>query len=142
MREAAREFNWNLNYGGIALMWRGGCIIRSVFLGNIKEAFERNPDLSNLLLDDFFKNAINRCQESWRQVVSNSVLWGVPVPAMSAALAFYDGYRSERLPANLLQAQRDFFGAHTYELLGQEGKFVHTNWTGTGGNVSASTYLA
>ncbi|XP_037041425.1 6-phosphogluconate dehydrogenase, decarboxylating [Bradysia coprophila] len=142
MREAAREFNWKLNYGGIALMWRGGCIIRSVFLGNIKEAFERNPELSNLLLDDFFKNAINRCQESWRQVVSNSVLWGVPVPAMSAALAFYDGYRTERLPANLLQAQRDFFGAHTYELLGQEGKFVHTNWTGTGGNVSASTYLA
>lgn len=142
MREAAKEFNWNLNYGGIALMWRGGCIIRSVFLGNIKEAYTRNPQLSNLLLDDFFKQAIEKCQESWRQVVSHAVLWGVPVPALSAALAFYDGYRAEKLPANLLQAQRDYFGAHTYELLGKEGKFVHTNWTGTGGNVSASTYDA
>lgn len=142
MREAAKEFDWNLNYGGIALMWRGGCIIRSVFLGNIKEAYTRNPQLSNLLLDDFFKKAIENCQESWRQVVSQAVLWGVPVPALSAALAFYDGYRAEKLPANLLQAQRDYFGAHTYELLGKEGKFVHTNWTGTGGNVSASTYQA
>lgn len=142
MREAAKEFNWQLNYGGIALMWRGGCIIRSVFLGNIKEAYERKPDLVNLLLDDFFRKAIDRCQESWRQVVSNAVLWGVPVPALSAALAFYDGYRAEKLPANLLQAQRDYFGAHTYELLGKEGRFVHTNWTGTGGNVSASTYQA
>lgn len=142
LREAAKEFNWNLNYGGIALMWRGGCIIRSVFLGNIKDAFTRNPQLSNLLLDDFFKSAVEQSQESWRQVVSSAVLWGVPVPALSAALAFYDGYRAEKLPANLLQAQRDFFGAHTYELLGQEGKFVHTNWTGTGGNVSASTYQA
>lgn len=142
MREAAKEFDWKLNYGGIALMWRGGCIIRSVFLGNIKEAYTRSPQLSNLLLDDFFKKAIDRCQESWRQVVSNSVLWGVPVPALSASLAFYDGYRAEKLPANLLQAQRDYFGAHTYELLGEEGKFVHTNWTGTGGNVSASTYQA
>jgi len=142
LREAAKEFNWNLNYGGIALMWRGGCIIRSVFLGNIKDAFTRNPQLSNLLLDDFFKKAVEKSQESWRQVVSSAVLWGVPVPALSAALAFYDGYRAEKLPANLLQAQRDFFGAHTYELLGQEGKFVHTNWTGTGGNVSASTYQA
>lgn len=142
LREAAKENNWNLNYGGIALMWRGGCIIRSVFLGNIKDAFTRNPTLSNLLLDDFFKKAIQTGQESWRQVVSHSVLWGVPVPALSAALAFYDGYRADRLPANLLQAQRDYFGAHTYELLGQEGKFVHTNWTGTGGNVSASTYQA
>lgn len=142
MREAAKEFNWNLNYGGIALMWRGGCIIRSIFLGNIKEAFERNPQLSNLLLDDFFKKAVDDCQESWRQVVSHAVLWGVPVPALSAALAFYDGYRAERLPANLLQAQRDYFGAHTYELLGKEGKHVHTNWTGTGGNVSATTYDA
>jgi len=142
MREAAKEFDWNLNYGGIALMWRGGCIIRSVFLGNIKEAYTRNPQLSNLLLDDFFKKAIESGQESWRQVVSQAVLWGVPVPALSAALAFYDGYRAEKLPANLLQAQRDYFGAHTYELLGKEGKFVHTNWTGTGGNVSASTYDA
>lgn len=142
LREAAKEFNWNLNYGGIALMWRGGCIIRSAFLGNIKEAFENNPKLSNLLLDDFFKAAVQNGQESWRQVVSSAVLWGVPVPALSAALAFFDGYRAERLPANLLQAQRDYFGAHTYELLGQEGKYVHTNWTGTGGNVSASTYFA
>jgi len=142
MREAAKDFGWHLNYGGIALMWRGGCIIRSVFLGNIKEAFTRNPQLSNLLLDDFFKAAIVKNQQSWRQVVANATLWGIPVPTMSAALAFFDGYRSERLPANLLQAQRDFFGAHTYELLGQEGKFVHTNWTGTGGNVSASSYNA
>lgn len=142
MREAAKENGWHLNYGGIALMWRGGCIIRSVFLGNIKEAFTRNPQLSNLLLDDFFKAAIVKNQNSWRQVVSKATLWGIPVPTMSAALAFFDGYRSERLPANLLQAQRDFFGAHTYELLGQEGKFVHTNWTGTGGNVSASSYNA
>jgi 6-phosphogluconate dehydrogenase len=142
MREAARENKWNLNYGGIALMWRGGCIIRSVFLGNIKDAFVRNPNLSNLLLDDFFKTAIVNNQNSWRQVVANATLWGIPVPALSAALAFFDGYRSERLPANLLQAQRDYFGAHTYELLGQEGKFVHTNWTGTGGNTSASTYSA
>ncbi|XP_055385910.1 6-phosphogluconate dehydrogenase, decarboxylating [Condylostylus longicornis] len=142
MREAAKENGWNLNYGGIALMWRGGCIIRSAFLGNIKEAFTRNPQLSNLLLDGFFKKAIESGQESWRQVVSHAFMWGIPVPALSSALSFYDGYRSEKLPANLLQAQRDFFGAHTYELLGQEGKFVHTNWTGTGGNVSASTYDA
>lgn len=142
LREAAKENKWNLNYGGIALMWRGGCIIRSVFLGNIKEAFTRNPNLSNLLLDDFFKKAIVTNQTSWRKVIANATMWGIPVPAMSAALAFFDGYRTDRLPANLLQAQRDYFGAHTYELLGQEGKFVHTNWTGTGGNVSASTYLA
>ncbi|XP_065365880.1 6-phosphogluconate dehydrogenase, decarboxylating [Calliphora vicina] len=142
MREAANVNKWNLNYGGIALMWRGGCIIRSVFLGNIKDAYDSNSKLSNLLLDPFFKKAIATGQASWRQVVSNAFLWGVPVPALSTALSFYDGYRSERLPANLLQAQRDYFGAHTYELLGEEGKFVHTNWTGTGGNVSASTYDA
>lgn len=142
MREAAKDNGWHLNYGGIALMWRGGCIIRSVFLGNIKEAFTRNPQLSNLLLDDFFKTAIAKNQNSWRQVVANATLWGIPVPCLSAALAFYDGYRTDRLPANLLQAQRDYFGAHTYELLGQEGKFVHTNWTGKGGNISASTYDA
>lgn len=142
MREAAKDNGWNLNYGGIALMWRGGCIIRSVFLGNIKEAFTRNPQLSNLLLDDFFKKAITTNQNSWRQVVSKATLWGIPVPTLSAALAFFDGYRSDRLPANLLQAQRDYFGAHTYELLGQEGKFVHTNWTGKGGNISASSYNA
>lgn len=142
MREAAKENKWNLNYGGIALMWRGGCIIRSVFLGNIKDAYARNPNLSNLLLDDFFKKAIEQGQTSWRQVVSYAFLAGIPIPAMSTALSFYDGYRTEKLPANLLQAQRDYFGAHTYELLGKEGKFVHTNWTGTGGNVSASTYDA
>lgn len=128
MREAAKENGWKLNYGGIALMWRGGCIIRSVFLGNIKEAFERDPNLSNLLLDDFFRNAVNKGQESWRQVVGSAVLWGIPVPAFSTALTFYDGYRSERLPANLLQAQRDYFGAHTYEVLGKEGTFIHTKW--------------
>lgn len=142
MREAAKENKWNLNYGGIALMWRGGCIIRSVFLGNIKEAFQNNPNLSNLLLDDFFKRAIQNGQNSWRQVVSYAFMAGIPIPAMSTALSFYDGYRTEKLPANLLQAQRDFFGAHTYELLDKEGNFVHTNWTGTGGNVSASTYDA
>lgn len=114
----------------------------SVFLGNIKEAYTRNPQLSNLLLDDFFKKAIEVGQNSWRQVVANAFLWGIPVPALSTALSFYDGYRTEKLPANLLQAQRDYFGAHTYELLGAEGKFLHTNWTGTGGNVSASTYQA
>ncbi|XP_006613490.1 6-phosphogluconate dehydrogenase, decarboxylating [Apis dorsata] len=140
LREAAKIHNWNLNYGGIALMWRGGCIIRSVFLGNIKAAFEKNPKLSNLLLDDFFTKAMTECQASARIVVSTAVTLGIPTPALSTALAFYDGYRTARLPANLLQAQRDYFGAHTYELLGQEGKFVHTNWTGHGGNVSASTY--
>ncbi|KZC10255.1 6-phosphogluconate dehydrogenase, decarboxylating [Dufourea novaeangliae] len=140
LREAAKIHNWNLNYGGIALMWRGGCIIRSVFLGNIKTAFDKNPKLSNLLLDDFFASAMKECQASARVVVSNAVQLGIPTPALSTALAFYDGFRTARLPANLLQAQRDYFGAHTYELLGQEGKFVHTNWTGHGGNVSASTY--
>ncbi|XP_066591036.1 6-phosphogluconate dehydrogenase, decarboxylating [Prorops nasuta] len=142
LREAAKVHNWNLNYGGIALMWRGGCIIRSVFLQDIKVAFDKNPKLNNLLLDDFFSKAMNKCQNSLRVVVSSAVMLGVPVPALSAALAFYDGYRTAKLPANLLQAQRDYFGAHTYELLGQEGKFVHTNWTGHGGNVSASTYDA
>jgi len=142
LRQAAKEFGWNLNYGGIALMWRGGCIIRSRFLGNIKAAFEKNPGLDNLLLDDFFRDAIHTCQKSWRKVVSEAVLLGVPTPCFSTALAFYDGYRSKKLPANLIQAQRDYFGAHTYELLAEPGKYVHTNWTGTGGNVSASTYSA
>lgn len=142
MREAANVHNWNLNYGGIALMWRGGCIIRSVFLGNIKSAFDKNPKLTNLLLDPFFTNAIENAQAAWRDVVANAALLGVPTPAFSTALAFYDGYRSKRLPANLLQAQRDYFGAHTYELLNEPGKFIHTNWTGHGGNVSASTYQA
>lgn len=142
LREAAKVFGWKLNYGGIALMWRGGCIIRSVFLGNIKAAYDNNPDLDNLLLDDFFRKAIDSCQTSWRKVVAQAVQLGVPTPCFSTALAFYDGYRSARLPANLIQAQRDYFGAHTYELLADPGKFVHTNWTGLGGNVSASTYDA
>ncbi len=141
MREAAKEHNWNLNYGGIALMWRGGCIIRSVFLGRIKEAFDENPDLNNLLLNSWFKNKIDECQASWRRVVSKAVELGIPTPAFSTALAFYDGYRNDRLPANLLQAQRDYFGAHTYERTDKpRGQFFHTNWTGTGGDVSASTY--
>ena len=141
MREAARENKWNLNYGGIALMWRGGCIIRSVFLGKIKDAFDKNPQLTNLLLDDYFKMKIDECQQSWRRVVAKAVELGIPVPAFSSALSFYDGYRAGRLPANLLQAQRDYFGAHTYERVDKpRGEFFHTNWTGTGGNVSASTY--
>jgi len=142
LREAANVFGWNLNYGGIALMWRGGCIIRSRFLGNIKQAYDKNSQLDNLLLDDFFKNAIHDSQASWRKVVAAAVELGVPTPCFSTALAFYDGYRSERLPANLIQAQRDYFGAHTYERLTAPGKFVHTNWTGTGGNVSDSSYNA
>jgi 6-phosphogluconate dehydrogenase len=141
LREAAKEYKWNLNYGGIALVWRAGCIIRSAFLGKIKEAFDSNPNLSNLLLDPYFTGVIERCQQSWRKVVSKAVESGVPVPAFTTALAFYDGYRSERLPANLLQAQRDYFGAHTYERIDQpRGKFFHTNWTGKGGSVSAGTY--
>jgi 6-phosphogluconate dehydrogenase len=129
MQAAAKEFGWNLNYGGIALMWRGGCIIRSAFLGKIKEAFERNPDLTNLLLDPFFKEQISNTQVSWRKVISDAVINGLPVPALSAALAFFDGYRSARLPANLLQAQRDYFGAHTYERTDRpRGEFFHTLW--------------
>lgn len=123
-------------------MWRGGCIIRSVFLGNIKKAFDTNPDLSNLLLDDFFKDAMGKCQDGWRRVIGSAASLGVPVPAFATALSFYDGYRTKRLPANLLQAQRDFFGAHQYELLDQPGKWVHTNWTGTGGKVASSAYNA
>ncbi len=141
MRAAAQAHHWNLNYGGIALMWRGGCIIRSVFLGEIKKAFDKNPDLTNLLLDPFFKKAIKGCVRSWRKVVSTAVKKGIPVPALSTALAFFDGFRSARLPANLLQAQRDYFGAHTYERIDQpRGQFFHTNWTGAGGRVSSSTY--
>jgi 6-phosphogluconate dehydrogenase len=141
LREAAREYNWDLNYGGIALVWRAGCIIRSAFLGKIKEAFDRNPKLTNLLLDPYFCGVIERCQASWRRVVAKAVEAGVAAPAFTTALAFYDGYRSERLPANLLQAQRDYFGAHTYERIDRpRGKFFHTNWTGKGGTVSAGTY--
>ncbi|HOQ06003.1 MAG TPA: decarboxylating NADP(+)-dependent phosphogluconate dehydrogenase [Anaerohalosphaeraceae bacterium] len=142
MRAAAAEYKWNLNYGGIALMWRGGCIIRSVFLGKIKEAFDRNPNLSNLLLDLFFADAVQKAQPSWRRVITMAVQMGIPVPALSTALAFFDGYRCERLPANLLQAQRDYFGAHTYERVDRpRGQYFHTNWTGRGGETSASTYV-
>ncbi|MHC4158976.1 MAG: decarboxylating NADP(+)-dependent phosphogluconate dehydrogenase [Planctomycetota bacterium] len=141
MRAAAKQYCWNLNYGGIALIWRGGCIIRSVFLGKIKEAFDRNPGLNNLLLDPFFKDAVEKAQLSWRRVITTAIKLGVPMPAMSSALAFYDGYRHERLPANLLQAQRDYFGAHTYERVDKpRGEFFHTNWTGRGGETSSSSY--
>src|SRR4051812_29620968 len=141
MRAAAKEYNWNLNYGGIALMWRGGCIIRSRFLGRIKEAFDKNPKLTNLLLDDFFRKAIKESQKSWRNVVAVAAKKGIPVPAFSTALAFYDSYRSARLPANLLQAQRDYFGAHTYERIDRpRGEFLHTNWTGKGGTTSSGSY--
>ena len=143
LREAAAEYHWNLNYGGIALMWRGGCIIRSVFLGKIKDAFDRNPSLTNLLLDPYFMEVIERCQEPWRRTVAASFQHGIPIPAFSTALSFYDGYRTARLPANLLQAQRDYFGAHTYERLDKpRGQFFHTNWTGQGMDVSSRTYNA
>ena len=143
MRAAAAEYHWDLNYGGIALMWRGGCIIRSAFLGKIKTAYDQNPELSNLLLAPYFKAEVENAQAGWRRVVAKAAEHGIPVPAMSSALAFYDGYRTERLPANLLQAQRDYFGAHTYERVDQpRGQFFHTNWTGTGGDVTSSTYDA
>ena len=143
MRTAAKTYNWNLNYGGIALMWRGGCIIRSVFLGKIKEAYDKNPALENLLLDDYFADTIKSLVESWREVVSYAVKAGIPMPAFSSALSYFDGYTTECLPANLLQAQRDYFGAHTYERIDQpRGQFYHTNWTGHGGNTAASTYNA
>jgi 6-phosphogluconate dehydrogenase len=143
MRAAAGEYHWNLNYGGIALMWRGGCIIRSAFLSKIKDAFDRNPVLTNLLLDEYFNSEIQTAQPAWRRVVADAVLNGIPVPAIASALTFFDGYRHAQLPANLLQAQRDYFGAHTYERLDQpRGKFFHTNWTGEGGQVTSSTYNA
>ena len=142
MRAAAKTYGWNLNYGGIALMWRGGCIIRSVFLGKIKEAFDQNPALTNLLLDPYFKDTIETLTDSWRSVVAEAVKNGVPTPAFAAALSYFDGYTCERLPANLLQAQRDYFGAHTYERLDHpRGEFFHTNWTGHGGDTAASTYV-
>ncbi len=141
LKAAARENGWNLNMGGIALMWRGGCIIRSRFLGKIKEAFDKNPNLDNLLLDSFFSGALNQYQASWRKAIVHAVESGVPTPAFSTALNFFDGYRTARLPANLLQAQRDYFGAHTYERVDQpRGQFFHTNWTGRGGRVSSTTY--
>jgi 6-phosphogluconate dehydrogenase len=141
MRAAAKEYKWNLNYGGIALMWRGGCIIRSVFLGKIKEAFDANPRLNNLLLDPYFKDQVIAAQPGWRRVVAKAIQKGIPVPAMSSALAFYDGYRRERLPANLLQAQRDYFGAHTYQRVDKpRGEYFHTNWTGHGGDVTSTVW--
>lgn len=142
LREAAGEFKWTLNYGGIALLWRGGCIIRSAFLGRIKEAFDRNPMLANLLLDPFFKEKIESAQASWRRVVSTAVVHGVWIPAFSTALNYYDGYRNARLPANLLQAQRDYFGAHQYERVDKpRGQFFHTNWTGHGGDTASTAYI-
>ena len=143
MRTAAKTYNWNLNYGGIALMWRGGCIIRSVFLGKIKEAYDKNPELENLLLDGYFGETIRSLVPAWREVVSYAVKAGVPMPAFSSALSYFDGYTTANLPANLLQAQRDYFGAHTYERTDQpRGKFFHTDWTGHGGNTTANTYQA
>jgi 6-phosphogluconate dehydrogenase len=143
MRAAATEFKWNLSYGGIALLWRGGCIIRSVFLGKIKEAFDRNPKLGNLLLDPFFKARIDASQDGWRRVISTAVVNGIWIPAFSTALNYYDGFRNSRLPANLLQAQRDFFGAHQYERVDKpRGEFFHTNWTGRGGETASSAYSA
>ena len=142
MRAAAKTYGWNLNYGGIALMWRGGCIIRSVFLGKIKEAFDNNPTLTNLLLDPYFKGVMDRAQAGWRRVCAAAIANGIPAPAMTTALSYYDGYRCERLPANLLQAQRDYFGAHTYERVdAPRGQFFHTNWTGEGGDTAASNYV-
>jgi len=143
MREAAKEYGWKLNYGGIALMWRGGCIIRSVFLGKIKEAFDKDPGLANLLMDPFFKEKVDKAQASWRRVVAAAVANGVAAPALTSALSYFDGFRCERLPANLLQAQRDYFGAHTYERTDKpRGQFFHTNWTGRGGTTSSSAYNA
>lgn len=141
MMEAAKEYNWNLNYGGIALMWRGGCIIRSRFLGDIKKAFDNNPKLDNLLLDPFFKESVEKAQESWRRVCATALENGIPVPALTSALCYFDGVRTERLPANLLQAQRDYFGAHQYERVDKSrGEFFHTDWTGRGGDTASTTY--
>ncbi len=143
MRAAAKTYGWNLNYGGIALMWRGGCIIRSVFLGKIKEAFEKNPALDNLLLDEYFTKEIEGCTDGWRRVCAEAMLAGVPIPAMTSALNYFDGIRTARMSANLLQAQRDYFGAHTYERVdAPRGQFFHTDWTGHGGNTTANTYNA
>ncbi len=143
LRMAAAQYGWDIDYGSVALMWRGGCIIRSVFLGEIKAAFDRQPDLANLLLDDYFKQEVVSAQEAWRRTVVKAVEQGIPVPAISSGLAFYDGYRCQRLPANLLQAQRDYFGAHTYERLDRpRGEFFHTDWSGTGGDVTSTSYNA
>ncbi len=143
MRATAKTYNWNLNYGGIALMWRGGCIIRSVMLGKIKEAYDANPELSNLLLAPYFKSTVESLVPAWRDVAAAAVRHGIPAPALTGALSYFDGYTSERLPANLLQAQRDYFGAHTYERIdAPRGKFFHTDWSGLGGDVTSSAYNA
>jgi len=143
MKAASEEYKWSINFGSVALMWRGGCIIRSKFLGNIKDAFDKNPKLENLLLDDFFKAKVTKAQAGWRKVVAMAAERGIPVPAFSAALSYFDGYRSASLPANLLQAQRDYFGAHMYEKIGEKrGKWFHTNWTGHGGTTASSAYNA
>jgi 6-phosphogluconate dehydrogenase len=141
MNAMGKESNWEINTGGVALMWRGGCIIRSAFLGRIKEAFDRDPKLANLLLDPYFTQQISQAELSWRRVCAAAITHGIPLPAMSSALSYFDGYRCERLPANLLQAQRDYFGAHTYERVDRpRGQFFHTNWTGHGGTTSSSSY--
>ncbi|KAK4923510.1 phosphogluconate dehydrogenase (decarboxylating) gnd1 [Elasticomyces elasticus] len=149
MQNAAKEYGWKLQKPEIALMWRGGCIIRSVFLKDITSAYRKDPELENLLFDDFFNKAIHKAQPGWRDVVAKGAQWGIPTPAFSTALSFYDGLRTKNLPANLLQAQRDYFGAHTFRIKPEyanekypEGKDIHVNWTGRGGNVSASTYTA
>ena len=142
MMEAAKEYGWNLNYGGVALMWRGGCIIRSAFLGDIKKAFDNNPDLHNLLLDPYFNEQVEKAQAGWRRVCSVALENGIPVPALTTALCYFDGFRTAKLPANLLQAQRDYFGAHTYERVDKpRGEFFHTNWTGHGGDTASTTYV-
>jgi 6-phosphogluconate dehydrogenase len=143
LRSAASEYQWNLNYGAIALMWRGGCIIRSKFLGKIKEAFDRNPNLENLLLDDFFRDIIHRTQVGWRRVAAAAAMNGLAIPAIYSALSYFDGLRTARSTSNLIQAQRDFFGAHTYERVDKpRGTFFHTNWSGQGGSTSSSAYNA
>ena len=141
MHAMAEESKWEINNGAVALMWRGGCIIRSAFLGDIKEAFDRNAAPAEPALDPFFREAVSRAEEGWRRVFAAAIIHGIPVPAMTSALSYFDGYRSERLPANLLQAQRDFFGAHTYERIDRpRGQFFHTNWTGHGGTTSSTSY--
>jgi 6-phosphogluconate dehydrogenase len=143
MGSAAKTYGWHLNYGGIAMMWRGGCIIRSIFLGKIKEAFEAQPGLENLLLTPYFAQEITGAQQAWREVCATSALAGIPVPALSSGLNFFDGIRTARLSANLLQAQRDYFGAHTYERVDKpRGQFFHTNWTGEGGSTASTAYNA
>ena len=143
MKAAAEEYHWDLKFDSIALLWRAGCIIRAQFLGKINEAFAKNPNLENLLLDDYFRSVLDSTQNAWRKVIATAIENGIPVPAFSSALAYYDGYRSDRLPANLLQAQRDYFGAHTYERIDKpRGEFFHTNWTGHGGDTVSSTYNA